>query len=130
MIIRRYRKYIEIGKGSVPIIISCPHGGFLKPTKIPNKLIGSNKADKNKYQIAKKIIKILKDKKINVYYILGRIHRSKVDFNRPSRSDSALNQSSRKAKKLHEYYHKKLDKLYKKCISKFGKCVVIDLHGF
>ncbi|MFX0073657.1 MAG: N-formylglutamate amidohydrolase [Candidatus Hermodarchaeota archaeon] len=125
-----YRKYIETRKGTAPIIISSPHGGYLKPKKIPDKLSGFKKADKNKYQIAKKLIRRLENNNVKVYYILSKIHRSKVDFNRPSRSGDAFHQSSRRAKKIHKYYHKKLLKFYKKSISSFGKCIVIDLHGF
>jgi N-formylglutamate amidohydrolase len=61
---------------------------------------------------------------------LSTIHRSKIDFNRPARSSDAFEQSSKKAKRIHKFYHKKILRFYNKCVSKFGKCLVIDLHGF
>ena len=124
------QKYIEFKKGSVPVILSCPHGGFLKPNFIPNKLRGSQLADKNKYFITKKIIQELNKKTIKPYYILSKIHRSKVDFNRPARAHDAYNHHSVEAKEIHNFYHQILEDFYEECISLYGKSLVIDLHGF
>ncbi len=127
-----FQKYLEVGRGTVPIILSCPHGGFLKPINIPDKHKGMQIADKNKYLITKQIIKTLKEnaKKIKVYYILSKIHRSKIDFNRPPKAVSAFNRSSIEARKIHYNYHSQINEFYQECINKFNKCLFIDLHGF
>ncbi|MFX1393580.1 MAG: N-formylglutamate amidohydrolase [Promethearchaeota archaeon] len=125
------RNYLEIREGTVPIILSCPHGGFLRPKKIPDKLKGVQIADKNKFLISKKIIQVLFQKfNIQIYYILSKIHRSKVDFNRPPRAFSAFNHDSIEAKRIHHIYHEFIQKFYHKCLSKFKRCLFIDLHGF
>ncbi|MFX1340889.1 MAG: N-formylglutamate amidohydrolase [Promethearchaeota archaeon] len=124
------KKYIESRIGYVPIILSCPHGGFLKPTHIPNKLVGTQLADKNKYLITKKILKELQKNEIRPYYILSKIHRSKVDFNRPARAYDAFNHRSVEAKEIHQSYHFTLENFYKDCISNYNRCLIIDLHGF
>ena len=124
-------KYFAIGRGRVPIILSCPHGGFKKPKDIPNKLKGVHIADKNKYLISKQIIRVLKEfHNIEIFYILSKIHRSKIDLNRPPRSFSAFNHNSEKAKQLHHAYHKQIEAFYDYCIKKFNYCLFIDLHGF
>lgn len=127
----KYQKYFEIGSGSVPIILSCPHGGFLKPKDLPDKLKGVQIADKNKFLISKRIIQLLKqDHYIEIYYILSKIHRSKIDFNRPPRSFAAFNHNSVKARNIHHSYHDQIKGFYQDCVKKFNKCLFVDLHGF
>jgi len=124
-------KYFEIGNGAVPIILSSPHGGYKKPKDILNKIKGVQNADKNEYLISKQIIKVLKDLyNMDVFFILSKIHRCKIDFNRPPRSFSAFNHSSIEAKMIHQYYHDIIEKFYINCIETFDKCLFIDLHGF
>ena len=124
-------KYFEVKKGKVPVILSCPHGGFLKPKNIPDKSKGVMIADKNKFNISKRIIQVLYEKfEIQIYYILSKIHRSKVDFNRLPRDFSAFNHSSNKAMEIHKIYHEKIKTFYQECVDKFGRCLFFDLHGF
>ena len=124
------KRYFEFQKGRVPLIISCAHGGYRKPPNIPDKLKGFKIPDENTYIIAKYLIKQLKNKDIYPYYIFNKIHRCKIDLNRPARFQSAFHQESEIAKRVHEFYHKMLDKFAQECIKKYGSCLVIDLHGF
>ncbi|MFX1259687.1 MAG: hypothetical protein ACFFAN_17680 [Promethearchaeota archaeon] len=125
------QSYFEIKNGTAPIILSCPHGGFLKPKSIPDKLKGIKIADKNKYLISKRIIKILKENYgVEIYYILSKIHRSKIDFNRPPRTFSAFNHNSIEAKVIHNTYHIYIKRFYQECVKNFNRCLFIDLHGF
>ncbi len=123
------RKYFEIGTGNIPIVLSCSHGGYKKPKSILNKKIGPQIADKNTYIIAKWLVKEI-EKNYAIYYILNKIHRSKLDLNRPPASESAFNQESNEARSIHNAYHDKLIKLTQECISIHKKCLLIDLHGF
>lgn len=125
-----FRKYFEFAEGTSPVILSCPHGGYKKPKRIPDKLMGSNIADKNTYFISKLIINQLKKEGINVYYILNKIHRCKLDLNRPLHSSSALNKSSEEAKGIFLAFHDQLIKFSQECLVQFDKALVIDLHGF
>jgi len=123
-------KYFEIGKGTIPVILSCPHGGFKKPKSIPNKTLGVQNPDRNTYFIAKQIIWALKNQDINIYYILNKIHRSKVDLNRPPRSSLAFNKSSLEAKNIHQLFHDQLLNFSQECVQKYDKALIIDFHGF
>lgn len=125
-----FRRYFELDEGTTPVILSCPHGGYKKPKRIPDKIMGPNIADKNTYFISKLIINQLKEERINVYYILNKIHRSKLDLNRPLHSSSALNKSSEEAKGIFLAFHDQLIKFSQECIVQFDKALVIDLHGF
>jgi len=125
-----FRKYFEFAKGSVPVILSCPHGGYKKPKRIPDKINGLMIADKNTYFIAKLIINLLKKKGIDIYYILNKIHRSKVDLNRPPHSSSAFNKTSTEANNIFHAFHDQLNKASQECLVQFDKALVIDFHGF
>jgi len=125
-----FRKYFEFAEGTTPVILSCPHGGYKKPKRIPDKIAGSNIADKNTFFISKLIINQLKKEGINIYYILNKIHRSKLDLNRPLHSPSALNKSSEEAKGIFHAFHDQLFKFSQKCLAQFEKALVIDFHGF
>ena len=125
-----FRKYFEIGTGNIPIVLSCSHGGYKKPKSILNKKVGPQIADKNTYIIAKWLINGLKERNLAIYYILNKIHRSKLDLNRPPASESAFNQESNEARSIHDAYHDKLIKITQECISIHKKCLLIDLLGF
>jgi N-formylglutamate amidohydrolase len=124
------RRYLKVGKGKIPVILVCAHGGSKKPRNIPDKLFGSKKSDRNTYQITKQIIASLKNHKRKIYYILSKIHRSKIDLNRPISSSDAFNSSSNRAYLIHKLFHKRLSKLVKKCIARYGRCIIFDIHGF
>lgn len=83
--------------------------------------------------VAKGIVELLKLNNFQIYYILNKIHRSKIDLNRPSKANSAFNRKSISTlltDQIHDYYHRKMMKLATECVEKFDKCLFIDLHGF
>ena len=123
-------RYFEVKKGNIPIILSCPHGGFKKPQRIPNKTTGVKIADKNTFFIAKLLINLLKVKNLEIYYILSKIHRSKIDLNRPSHSNSAFNHSSTEAQNIFRAYQDQLNNYAQECVSEHNRALIIDFHGF
>lgn len=126
----RLKKYFELNHGNVPIVLSCPHGGYKKPRRIPDKLKGALIADKNTYILSKMVINGLISTDINIYYILNKIHRSKVDLNRPPLSITALNQNSTEALNIHNAYHDQLKQFIQECRSRYQRCLLLDIHGF
>ncbi|MHA1413992.1 MAG: N-formylglutamate amidohydrolase [Promethearchaeota archaeon] len=126
----KINKFFEINFGSAPIVLSCPHGGYKKPHYIPNKKKGPKNADQNTYFISKCLINEFKQQDIKINYILSKIHRSKVDFNRPPYSEAAFNKESDLARQIHECYFKQLNELINHCLKDFNKCLLIDFHGF
>jgi len=124
------KKYFEIGSGNVPVILSCVHGGYIKPKRIPDKLVGPTIADQNTYFLSKMIINGLIDNEVQIYYILNKIHRSKIDLNRPALSTTAINQECIEALNIHNLFHDYLDKFTQECILNYKRCLLLDLHGF
>ena len=125
-----YRKYFEFSEGTTPVILSCPHGGYKRPKRIPDKMMGPKIADKNTYFITKLIISLLKEEGIDIYYILNKVHRSKLDLNRPPHSSSAFNNSSTEANGIFHAFHDQLMKFSQECLAQHNKALLIDFHGF
>jgi len=125
-----FRKYFKFAEGTTPVILSCPHGGYKKPRRIPDKTMGPKIADKNTYFISKLIINLLKKEGIDIYYILNKVHRSKIDLNRPPHSSSAFNKSSTEANAIFHAFHNQLNNFSQMCLAQFEKALVIDFHGF
>ncbi len=125
-----FRKYFEIGLGTVPVVLSCPHGGYKKPKEIPDSENGVQLSDTHTYPIAKRTIKLLEQKGYKIFYILSKLHRSKVDLNRPPHFSVAFNRSSKEAREIHQYFHKKIIEQTQASVAQFNRCLFIDFHGF
>ena len=124
-----YRRYFELGIGNVPVILSCPHGGFKKPVQIPDRN-AATLSDRNTLFLARRISYLLKTKNIKIYYLFSKIHRSKIDLNRPPGSGVAFDQKSSEAREIHYFFHDKIKSLAKECVSLYNRCLFIDFHGF
>ena len=76
-------EYIEYHSGSLPIILSAPHGGWLDPTEIPDRTQGITEIDTNTYQLTKTIMDTLAARfGGKPHVILCLLKRLKLDVNR------------------------------------------------
>lgn len=122
--------FIEKRMGNCPIILSVPHGGRKKPRDIKDKTKGFKKSEVNIYKISKKLIHKLKTDDIELFSLIGKIHRSKVDFNRSYESLESFNKECTKAEQIYKEYHNSLDEYVKICLDKYSFCLLLDMHGF
>lgn len=127
--------HIEYCQGSIPLIISVPHGGSLMVEEIPDRVEGIHGIDRNTVNIAcslrKKISKLFSLNQENTKvpsYIISKVHRIKIDFNR--KPSKAFNRESNMAKKLYHFYHKTLLDLISYNLDKFNRSLLVDIHGF
>ncbi len=132
---RSFKKYIKFQKGNIPLIISIPHGGTIKLRDIPKRRNGVIGIDKATIELGKDIITNIEEKIQNskilsskCYFIISKIHRSRIDINRSP--EKAYNQNSKLARKLYYLYHKKLKKYISHSIKHNGYTILIDIHGF
>jgi len=121
---------IEYNRGSIPLIISVPHGGTTKCDHIPRRTNGIHGIDKDTIKLACELIEMIKKgfKFKTPSYIISKIHRAKIDFNR--NSSEAFNQESELAKKIYHFYHNKIEELILYNLETFNRSVLIDIHGF
>ncbi len=123
-------EYIEYNRGSIPLIISVPHGGTTKCDHIPRRTNGILGIDKDTIKLALELIEMINNvfKLKTPSYIISKILRAKIDFNR--NSSEAFDQESELAKKIYHFYHNKIEELIFYNLETFSRSMLIDIHGF
>lgn len=128
-------KYIKFHKGSIPLLISVPHGGTIKYNKIPTRkegVLGTDKGTiKFAFELINRVEKLFRSKyssQKTPSYIISQIHRSKIDLNR--KESKAYDYNSILASNVYQYYHKKIKELIEYNIKSFNHSLLIDIHGF
>lgn len=129
------KDYVEFQKGTIPIIISVPHGGTSECENIPKRSNGILGIDGKTIEIAKKLIELIKtnfrEQSLEFEtpsYIISKVRRSKIDLNRDE--TEAFNPSSAIAKEIYNAYHIKLREFVMNNLKLFNSSLLIDIHGF
>ena len=127
--------YIEIQKGTIPLIISVAHGGTLECENIPKRSHGILGTDGRTIEIAKILMERIKVKfkkqnleKNKPSYVISKVHRSKIDMNRDE--TEAFNPSSVIAREIYNSYHNKVRESVLDNLKLFYHSLLIDIHGF
>ena len=128
-------KYIKFERGSLPLIISVPHGGTLEIKGIPNRSEGVLGIDKATIELAQELNSLLK-KFSQKYFstqqtpssIISKVRRKQIDLNR--KQSEAYSPDSHLAEKFYLFYHGKIKELILENINKFNNSILLDLHGF
>ncbi len=92
------KHYIEYIAGNLPIIISAPHGGYLKPSEIPDRTWGSMGHDYRSQEYTREVANYITE--ITGRYphvIINHLHRSKLDANRDLNEAAQGNQWAEQA---------------------------------
>jgi hypothetical protein len=128
-------QFVSFKKGTIPVILSVPHGGTLNHDDIPEREKGVFGIDKSTIALAHELIRSIEQvsesrdlKKNTPSYVMSKISRSKIDFNRNRinayRHDSSL------AEKIYNIYHGYIRKLISYNLDNFEKSILFDIHGF
>ena len=120
-------KYIEYHSGSLPIILSASHGGWMEPTEIPDRTQGVTTIDTNTYQLTKVIMDTLTARfGGKPHVILCLLKRLKLDVNREVIEAAEGNIYGERA---WEEYHHYLDIAKELVTVNHGSGIVFDIHG-
>ncbi len=122
-------KWTECVAGSMPLIISVPHGGTLRPDGIPDRDCPNitTVRDMNTLELAKAIEKELVDNyQVRPYLVMSHIARVKVDLNRAVNEATCGNANM--VGVWHDY-HQFLDTAVSTAAARHGQAIFIDLHG-
>ena len=129
------KEYVEFQKGSIPLIISVPHGGALECDNIQKRINGIFGIDGKTIEIAKKLMERIKtnfrEQDLVVgspSYIISKVSRSKIDLNRDE--TEAFDPSSVIAKEIYNAYHKKVKEFVLDNLKLFNSSLLLDIHGF
>lgn len=123
--------FVTVQKGTLPIIVSAPHGGRKKVPDVPERLgMGianfATVLDGNTAELTEKFVAEL-EKHLDgkPWFVIARFERKYLDVNRP-RNESY---ESEKAKPYYDAYHGPLEAACKAVKEKFGRGILLDIHG-
>jgi hypothetical protein len=121
------QKYVEYQPGTLPIIISAPHGGRLRPDGLPDRKFGRIAQDSNTLELARMIAEEMFIRyKGRPHLILCHMHRLKVDCNREIKEAA---QGDPVATQIWKDYHGFIGEAKASVLSAHDGCLYIDLHG-
>jgi hypothetical protein len=126
---RRGKDYIEYIPGNMPLIISIPHDGNLKPNDIPPRPCKNCAKNRDVYtiEIGLEIRKIIfREIGLYPYIIINNLHRTRLD---PNRNINEAADGDSIAGKAWEEFQSYIDSAESAVQNKFGKGLYIDLHG-
>jgi len=120
--------YVEYIVGNLPVVISVPHGGYEKPSEIPDRSLGTmGHLDSKTQELAREIVAEFRERTGKVpHVIINRLHRSKLDANREL-FDAAQDDSI--AAQAWNEFHTFIDSAEQRIGREFGRGLYIDLHG-
>ena len=119
--------YITIENGSLPVIISAPHGGETVIAGVPVRTSGTTVLDLHTYQLAKAIQAALFAKTgKRAYLVAALVSRQYIDFNR----SADLSHESNALKPLYDRYYGALSSAVAAAkLQSPAAAVLIDVHG-
>jgi N-formylglutamate amidohydrolase len=124
-------EFVTVQKGTLPIIVSAPHGGKKAIPLVPERTgVGIKQfakvRDFNTSELAEKFaVAIEKELGGKVWFVIARFDRKYLDVNRPA--DGAY--ENEKAKPVYEAYHAALSEACKAVKQKHGAGLLLDIHG-
>lgn len=120
-------KYIETRSGTLPLILTVPHGGSLKPDNMLARRYGVTGTDSNTIPLAEMLIEELQARYGGrPHVIISRLHRSKLDPNREIKEAAQGDPTSEAAwHRFHDSARKACDAVMKK----HGLGLLLDIHG-
>lgn len=124
--------WTEVLVGDIPLVISVPHGGYIKDQRIPDRACKEKGrvvtgTDTNTIATARAIQQVFWETyRMRPYMIISRLARIKVDQNR----DIGLGACGDPlAAQAWTYYHGAIDKALERAKGDSGWAIFIDLHG-
>lgn len=122
--------YIEYHPGTLPIVISVPHGGFMQPSTIPDRTCNSPTmvTDANTLELASQIdTSLFALTGCHPHVIYCNLKRTKLDCNR-NLADGACGNSD--AEQAWSEFHQFIETAQATALAEHGERVFyVDLHG-
>lgn len=120
-------KHIEVRPGTLPLILTVPHGGSLKPDNILARRYGVTGMDSNTIPLAEMLIEELQTRHGGKpHAIISRLHRSKLD---PNREIKEAAQGDASAEAAWHRFHDSAQNACDAVMKKHGFGLLLDIHG-
>ncbi|RAV29648.1 N-formylglutamate amidohydrolase [Sinomicrobium soli] len=122
-------EWIECIVGDMPLVISVPHGGDLKPEEVPDRVCDgiTTVRDTGTMELAEAIRKEMQEKYGKTpYIIISHIARTKIDLNREIEEATCNNEEV--IQTWHDF-HDFVETSLQLSVKNHGKTLYIDLHS-
>lgn len=118
---------IEVRTGTLPIILTVPHGGTLKPENVLARRYGVTGIDSNTAPLTEMIIEELEARHGGrPHAIFSRLHRSRLD---PNREITEAAQGEPTAVAAWHRFHNSTQKACDSVMKRHGIGLLLDIHG-
>jgi len=119
--------YIEYVPGDLPVVLSVPHGGGLRPDDIPDRQLGATSADVNTLEVALAAVdEFLRRTGGRPHLIICHLHRIKLDANREL---AVAAQGQTDALIAWREFHAFIEAARIDVLDRFGLGMYVDVHG-
>ncbi len=120
--------YVEYSQGSMPLILTIPHGGTVEPAEMSDRISGTlGRYDTNTLELGRRIRAALHSRTgQSPYLIITHVHRKKLDTNRELLEAA---QEDSLGMQVWEEFHAFIEEAKADVVMKFGSGMLVDLHG-
>ena len=119
--------YTEYLPGTLPLVLTAPHGGYMEPVEIPNRGWGVTGQDRNTRELTLAIRDAIHDRTgAYPHVVISNLHRSKLDPNREIVEAAQGNRHSERAWWEFQTFGDEAGNLVE---STFGEGLHLDIHG-
>ncbi|MEK9500524.1 hypothetical protein [Gaopeijia maritima] len=119
--------YVEYRAGTLPLVLSAPHGGTMEPAEIPDRSWGTTVRDIYTDELAYAIADALEARTgERPHLIVSHLHRRKLD---PNREIVEAAQDNPRAQQTWREFQALIEHASDRVEEEFGEGYYIDLHG-
>lgn len=119
--------YVDYYAGNLPVVISAPHGGSLRPAEIPDRTWGTTGTDTNTLDLTLKIRQALFERTGGwAHVVISNLARIKLD---PNREIVEAAQGNPQAQRAWWEYHTYIEEARRRVQEEFGEGLYLDIHG-
>ena len=120
-------RYVEYDRGDLPIVLTSPHGGRLRPDALPDRKEGVTDMDLNTQELARAIAdEFFARTGHRPHFVASQLHRRKLD---PNRELVEAAQGSPAAEKAWREFHAFIETATRAAVAQHGFAFLIDVHG-
>jgi hypothetical protein len=121
------QRFVEYIAGDLPLVLTAPHGGRLRPDEIPNRTKGVTEMDANTLELARALAAELRARTgRHAHLVASHLHRSKLD---PNREIAEAAQGNPIAQRAWREFHAAIEGALAAAVARHGFVFLVDLHG-
>jgi hypothetical protein len=121
------REYVEYVPGTLPLVISAPHGGSLEPAEIPDRTYGTTVTDSNTRETVAAVRQAFIERTGEApHVVISHLRRTKLD---PNRDIIEAAQDNPFAENAWREFQAFIDIATEHVVASRGSGFYVDLHG-